>query len=823
MSYRGHDLDLRSPLASPPPPRDPYDPLSGSERAGHAPGNGGAARYRVQAARSGRSGTIWVDDVVLACFNAGHEIADAYSAGEMRIAHLVHAMTTVGTATDLLEQAGVNTAGLRRDTAVLVAGQPQAGLPDETRVPNTASEVKRLIADAGEEAHRRGANIIAVSDLHIALLRQDGAIPGVDLMRRHTREWRHRVGPGDTESAAHRLPVPTDVRYGALEPDRSLRRERESMMVPAAIEERLAGLEASFRSLIGELSGDRKQIVEIVRNLQRDVVAQRSEAVDLREALGQRLHDVEGALALQRRELQQAQGEITGRIETLDQGGLRTALDERLRTFEAALTTQRRELAQAQTQINAEIRTLAGALPGDASAERAALAQRLEALEGNITTQRRELAQAQAQINAEIRELADHTSTERLTRIESSLANLHTEVDGSLRSLAGLVAEGRSIELGPDIGQRLAAIEASVTAERTDLVARTTNPLMERLDTTERVLAERFGDSQRAWNAMSERLKALDQSVEAQARAVSASASESLREWRSLGERIGALERSLEAQGRVVSLSSDAMQSFSDIGERIGAIEARLRAPLPAIPSAAPDTAALVRAVEPLGGRIAAVERSLAERRQEVSEHINDAARTWRSVSDRLATLERVTTERNDNLVTAERERHALLVDLRDAVARLNSSQKDAADRLENWWLEMAGDLAVVSNRFDRLEQVVKEPTGLVRQLAEEVRRRPAGPTQAQAQAVRIAETAAQVSINGNGATSATTPRSAVAGSLVERVARSVLTDKQAGTGQGAGLGTGDLRRSVRPEKSMPYERRSHGPWSFRRWLFGID
>ena len=75
------------------------------------------------------SGPIWVDDTLLACANQAFDIALAYRSAEVRLEHLVLAMTRVEPAAAALEARGVRVVSLRRDSAVTIAGELPRGAP----------------------------------------------------------------------------------------------------------------------------------------------------------------------------------------------------------------------------------------------------------------------------------------------------------------------------------------------------------------------------------------------------------------------------------------------------------------------------------------------------------------------------------------------------------------------------------------------------------------------------------------------------------------------------------------------------------------------
>ena len=115
MAYRGEDLDLRTPQTWTGTPAELVTPAE------------------IQAAQNGkrgvyRSGPILVDETVLACCNLAYDVAVAHRAGEVRIEHLLNAMTRIDASIASLEARGIRVPSLRRETAAIVAGDiPPAG------------------------------------------------------------------------------------------------------------------------------------------------------------------------------------------------------------------------------------------------------------------------------------------------------------------------------------------------------------------------------------------------------------------------------------------------------------------------------------------------------------------------------------------------------------------------------------------------------------------------------------------------------------------------------------------------------------------------
>ncbi len=94
MSYKGNDLELRTP---------------------YAPGGGEDADAQTSWSlppELGRDGPIPVDHTVLACCNAAYDAAAFHAARDVRVEHLLYALTRVDAARDILEQHGVALAAI---------------------------------------------------------------------------------------------------------------------------------------------------------------------------------------------------------------------------------------------------------------------------------------------------------------------------------------------------------------------------------------------------------------------------------------------------------------------------------------------------------------------------------------------------------------------------------------------------------------------------------------------------------------------------------------------------------------------------------------
>jgi hypothetical protein len=116
MAYRGEDLDLKAP------------PGRSREPAGSASGDA----------------TLWVDETVLACCNNAFDLALAHGAAEVRLAHLVHALTRVDDAVRILGQRGIGADRLRHESTTLIVNESPVPLTGFTVITFFSSEFPDL-------------------------------------------------------------------------------------------------------------------------------------------------------------------------------------------------------------------------------------------------------------------------------------------------------------------------------------------------------------------------------------------------------------------------------------------------------------------------------------------------------------------------------------------------------------------------------------------------------------------------------------------------------------------------------------------------------
>jgi ABC-type transporter Mla subunit MlaD len=309
MGYRGEDLDLRTPQSM-----------------------GAGSGSRADMSFDQYDGPIWVDDLVLACCNHAYDVALAHRSAEVRLEHLLHAMTRVDGAARILESHGVRENALRRESATVIASDIPVGLPNGKGHPRRSEDFERVLRLASQTAGRNNVPATVQDLLHV-MLEVEPNLPGLQLLHQHTGSQ-----GGYSDPQGYRM----EPRYASYEPP-PVDRVR---MVPAYYVEnggrqmmpesnnptdhlqnsRLDALEKMVRGLGQDLASEHKTLNGVLTTLQSDMRAQR-DGIDqvsgrLGENGGQSMDRLENQLVT----LAKTTSEVTQRLEQFERS-LQTRLD----------------------------------------------------------------------------------------------------------------------------------------------------------------------------------------------------------------------------------------------------------------------------------------------------------------------------------------------------------------------------------------------------------------------------------------------------------------------------------------------------------------
>ena len=472
MVYRGDDLDLRTPQATPGDVTisEPAEPFVTSSRP----------RATASAARTA---PIWVDETLLDCCNHAYDVASAHRAAEVRLEHLIYALTRGDAAAEALEARGVRTASLRREAATVIATEIPAVHGSGKTNPRRAEAVEEVLRLAAAHAYRRQAPA-GVADVAYVLL--DSGLEFATLLR-HLPASATRPVEAHLDMTAPREPV----RNGPTE--RRIPRGLAADFAAPTQHSRIDALEQALRTLTIELANERKILSGVLQDLQRELMAQREDTSRLggitqdkiQAVFGDRLQSLEQAflsgrspngdsaalqdrLGLLERALQAEISVTRAAVEALAEKPASdfAPLLLRLETIEAAAGVERKRAQAAEQALSEGIRALTAAVerqPGEISAlvshplvehlnaltvtrdaQHAAATdglaethRRLERLEEALNTH----AERAAQERAELRELLERIAargeegfatlsesiTQDLSEVHDGLARVHSD------------------------------------------------------------------------------------------------------------------------------------------------------------------------------------------------------------------------------------------------------------------------------------------------------------------------------------------------------------------------------------------------------------
>jgi hypothetical protein len=447
MAYRGEDLDLRTPQTWTGTPAELVTP---AELA--AGQNGQRGSYR--------SGPILVEETVLACCNQAYDIAVAHRAAEVRIEHLLNAMTRIEGAIAVLEARGIRVSSLRRDTAAIVAGDIPAVSGNGAVAPRRSDELEDLLRLASGVAARRKA-AADIDDVLQVLLDHRSELPASDIVLRYSaraplRDFGEPLPPLTRSGGDVRFTASSGLRYV---PDaRSYRADNLGTPTDALQNSRIDALEQMVRALSQDFSNERHIIAGLIRDLSRDAQAhqgdqdhrqnvllerigtleqamQDSRAGPADQSLVTKLEDIEAGLELRLQEMSQSWTVLSQRLQDLE-----VAVRDRTAASDASLD-ELRGLVDLKPLSN-RLDVIEEAVLGAQSSNVDALGERFDKLHGDVH-----------------RALASSTDGGRMETLVSGLERVNGLVE-KLDEQHRWVAQATA-----DIGDRLGAVERALTGE----------------------------------------------------------------------------------------------------------------------------------------------------------------------------------------------------------------------------------------------------------------------------------------------------------------------------------------------------------------------
>lgn len=394
MAYKGGDLDLRTPRtwsassaeAAPP---SYYEQSAPRVRGSYAPG------------------PIWVDEVVLACVNHAYDVALAHRSGEVRLEHLLHALTRIDAAAEALEARGVRVAALRRESATVIASELPVGLTNGKGTPRHSEELEHVLRVASNIASRRNAPASVEDVLHL-MLDLEPDLPGLTLLTRVSPR-----GPAGNEPTYVRPPssytqtyyasetrVPTPATPAPPPAPRAQRGGYRDSAVDNIQNSRLDALEQMVRALSADLGAERQTFSGLLQDLQRDVTGIRSSSSSID------VGPVVDRVATIERSVTAGFEQLTLAIASIE-NDLRTRTGQGGAPLELAPIASRLEIIEEAV------------LSRDSERAMQNLAERFDRLETTLASERTRMAEAGAVLRGEVGSLAQAIDTQRAELMET--------------------------------------------------------------------------------------------------------------------------------------------------------------------------------------------------------------------------------------------------------------------------------------------------------------------------------------------------------------------------------------------------------------------
>ncbi len=528
MAYRGDDLDLRTPQS--------WTSTGREASAGEQPN----WWTRTAVYKGGRADPIWVDDYVMACCNHAYDLALAHRAPEVRLEHLINALTLNDHAAQVLEARGLSVTSLRRESGAAIANDIPTASGAATGAPKRSEGVEEALRQAADHAYPRRTPV-TVDDLLHVLFDMKRDIPGLQLLHRHAPTWGGRNGaeprpdlrldplphlarpqpaqqwqrygsqsahdyfsqPPQREREPMREPPPMrePIREYAREPLRPMHREPAPTTVVDNFQDaRLDSLERAVRDLGVDLADDRKTIRSLVGDLQRSSAAQADDTGRFRGGLNERLAALEDHVIRSRNDAATLPSALLDRLAMIERtiearlveasrnSGASPALFDRLAMFERGIEERLNEIGRLSGAVSDRLQSLEHVSQRPVEATLSPLvSQRLDAITqfaGKIDALERTFQLILDRMTGVERRLADTKPVVDLSGVESRLAGLERNVQTTVE---------QSLDMGP-VTELLSGIEGRVAG-------------------LERTLDNRAAETGRTVSFIGERLRAFEEAI----------------------------------------------------------------------------------------------------------------------------------------------------------------------------------------------------------------------------------------------------------------------------------------------------------------------
>ncbi len=674
LAYRGGDLTLQTPTNFNVDRAGPL--LNGMANSG--PGWLGPALE--QAENHGHQ--LWVDGTVLKCCNQAYDLAVAHRAPEVRLEHLVHAMTLIPSAVEILRSEGVSDATLRRESGIIIAHDIPSVHAKAEIAPATSDEMEETLRHAASRAYRMRSPV-TIDDILQTLFDMTRDIPTRNLLSRHRADWTIRdplEGRRDHDVPRDRIRLPNrSAQYSEVSEQMIEPPSRTDTYQNTRIDE-LERTVGQLTDLLQKLTDGGNKVPEPAP--QPAPREQRpSGNSDVQNALLDRVGDVETTVDRRFRELARTWNVLGDRLQTME---------DMLFDGNGAQITSTPELRRLSENVE-RLRSLE-TLPG-----------RLERVENlarkfdRLDTIDKVVEKLERLDRADVIDALE----KKLTAVEGTFQRVLVRLDGLEKKLDSGV-DG-DFDLDP-VRDKLEALEKTIldrSASGVDL-----GPMMDRFKEVE----SRLADSGLVLEAVGDRIDTFEGNVDGYRSQLAQTTSKLETEIKAIasavsaqhsaGERLHALvnERFVAGVGGTVDIDQTALANV--IGERV---RETVDQKLSLIAEGGPIDQGVIRdAIEtPMSSSLTELRNLMEVDRKEQRAQFEYLAKSLASTSGEQAQQD--------------------LTEVSDAMLKINANQQTLAQSMDRWRLDVSDTLGAVAQRLEMLEGRMAQPSTNFDELAKRV------------------------------------------------------------------------------------------------------
>lgn len=538
MTYRGQDLDLRTPQSYGAGFREsslssPFEGQAGGETA-----------------RGARPETIYVDDALMRCCNDAYDLALVHRSVEVGIVHLMHAMTQSDAANAILSARGVSVVTLRRETGEMMASDLPLGQTNGKASPRKSSELEEVLRLAARQAYARRAPA-GIEDVVSVLFEAYRDAASTQVLRRHTdRPFTARSPIAGTSLPPLRGFGADEPRERVRAPSRSFslseppRPRAEPVDVSPAVTDRLAQIERGIETRFSDLSRGWSALGDRLVALEGSVESSRSENLALPNQISEQLRGMDGI----ERKLELMERTFSSLADRLV--GVERSLERRTQIG----TGPAADLEPVVARLTALERSVTGGM-SEGARNWAALAERLKSIE--------KAASGNGGVGVDLAPMGD-----RLRQLEDALAQSRAET----RAVRDVLAQ---------VNDKLAAMSEASTRQRAEVTETVARPVMERVQALISVVDQRSQETSRAGGQVNERLGIIDRAMQSLGQRSLEVTAQHEQDIHDLRESLVKLNENQQAMASAFDQWRTEISSETGlIASRLGSIEVSTRAPL---------------------------------------------------------------------------------------------------------------------------------------------------------------------------------------------------------------------------------------------------